>query len=184
MLDMGFEPDIRHIVFNCHMKQGAERQTVLFSATFPKPIQILARDFLIDFVHLQVGKVGSTTENIVQLIKQVEYRDKYNELEKDCQACDKDGLTIVFCEKKRTCQEVGDFLWGKGFACVCIHGDKEQWEREKALKEFKSGAMTILVATEVAARGLDVDNVKTVINFELPQDFDSYVHRIGKALCA
>jgi ATP-dependent RNA helicase DDX3X len=180
MLDMGFEPDIRHIVHKCNMPPAAERQTTLFSATFPKEIRRLASDFTRAYCFLQVGKIGSTTENITQTVKFVEAGDKMRELEKDIELYAEQGTTIVFTETKRACERVGTFLWDKGKWATSIHGDKEQWQREAALKEFKAGKMKILVATDVAARGLDVDGIAHVINYELPMSFDSYVHRIGR----
>ncbi|RCK58171.1 ATP-dependent RNA helicase DED1 [Candida viswanathii] len=179
MLDMGFEPQIRHIVEECDMPEVADRQTLMFSATFPRDIQMLARDFLKDYVFLSVGRVGSTSENITQKILYVEDEDKKSVI-LDLLSANENGLTIVFTETKRMADQLADFLYDQGFPATAIHGDRSQYEREKALAAFKNGAAPILVATAVAARGLDIPNVGHVINFDLPSDIDDYVHRIGR----
>ncbi|RCK64281.1 ATP-dependent RNA helicase DED1 [Candida viswanathii] len=179
MLDMGFEPQIRHIVEECDMPEVADRQTLMFSATFPRDIQVLARDFLKDYVFLSVGRVGSTSENITQKILYVEDEDKKSVI-LDLLSANENGLTIVFTETKRMADQLADFLYDQGFPATAIHGDRSQYEREKALAAFKNGAAPILVATAVAARGLDIPNVGHVINFDLPSDIDDYVHRIGR----
>ena len=182
MLDMGFENQIRYIVEQCDMPPANERQSLLFSATFPKEIQHLARDFLNDYIFLSVGKVGSTSENITQKIIYVEDGDKESTL-LDILAADEEsgnGLTLVFVETKRMADILSDYLYSNNFPANSIHGDRTQREREKALEMFKSGREPILVATAVAARGLDIPNVTHVINFDLPGDIDDYVHRIGR----
>ncbi|KAI5952633.1 DED1 [Candida jiufengensis] len=179
MLDMGFEPQIRHIVQECDMPNVEDRQTLMFSATFPRDIQMLARDFLKDYIFLSVGRVGSTSENITQKILYVEDDEKKSVI-LDLLNADPTGLTIVFTETKRMADNLADFLYDQGFPATAIHGDRSQYEREKALAAFKNGAAPILVATAVAARGLDIPNVSHVINYDLPSDIDDYVHRIGR----
>ena len=179
MLDMGFEPQIRHIVQECDMPDVQDRQTLMFSATFPTDIQMLARDFLKDYIFLSVGRVGSTSENITQKILYVEDEEKKSVL-LDLLSAGDAGLTIIFTETKRMADNLADFLYDQGFPATAIHGDRSQYEREKALAAFKSGAAPILVATAVAARGLDIPNVAHVINYDLPSDIDDYVHRIGR----
>ena len=179
MLDMGFEPQIRHIVEDCDMPGVTERQTLMFSATFPHEIQHLAHDFLNNYVFLSVGRVGSTSENITQKIMYVEDMDKKSAL-LDMLDVSHRGLTLVFVETKRMADQLTDFLIGQNFNATAIHGDRTQFERERALKSFKSGVTDILVATAVAARGLDIPNVTLVVNFDLPGDIDDYVHRIGR----
>jgi ATP-dependent RNA helicase DDX3X len=180
MLDMGFENQIRYIVEDCDMPPANERQSLLFSATFPTEIQHLARDFLNDYIFLSVGKVGSTSENITQKILYVDEEDKEPTL-LDILASDEDvGLTLVFVETKRMADILSDFLYSHNLPATSIHGDRSQREREKALELFKSGRSPILVATAVAARGLDIPNVTHVINYDLPGDIDDYVHRIGR----
>ncbi|CAJ1078897.1 DEAD-box helicase 3 X-linked a isoform X10 [Xyrichtys novacula] len=197
MLDMGFEPQIRRIVEQDTMPPKGIRQTMMFSATFPKEIQILARDFLEDYIFLAVGRVGSTSENITQKVVWVEETDKRSFLldllnatvipsevqENVTEAPEKpgkDSLTLVFVETKKGADALEDFLYREGYACTSIHGDRSQRDREEALHQFRSGRCPILVATAVAARGLDICNVKHVINFDLPSDIEEYVHRIGR----
>ncbi|EDK44554.1 ATP-dependent RNA helicase ded1 [Lodderomyces elongisporus NRRL YB-4239] len=179
MLDMGFEPQIRHIVQECDMPDVQDRQTLMFSATFPRDIQMLARDFLKDYIFLSVGRVGSTSENITQKVLYVEDEEKKSVI-LDLLNANSEGLTIVFTETKRMADNLADFLYDQGFPATAIHGDRSQYEREKALAAFKSGQAPILVATAVAARGLDIPNVSHVINYDLPSDIDDYVHRIGR----
>ncbi|XP_051912879.1 ATP-dependent RNA helicase DDX3X-like isoform X1 [Hippocampus zosterae] len=197
MLDMGFEPQIRRIVEQDTMPPKGNRQTMMFSATFPKEIQILARDFLDDYIFLAVGRVGSTSENITQKVVWVEESDKRSFLldllsatvipsevqdnaGENMEKPGKDSLTLVFVETKKGADALEDFLYREGYACTSIHGDRSQRDREEALNQFRSGKCPILVATAVAARGLDISNVKHVINFDLPSDIEEYVHRIGR----
>uniref|UniRef100_A0A3Q0TA83 RNA helicase n=1 Tax=Amphilophus citrinellus TaxID=61819 RepID=A0A3Q0TA83_AMPCI len=180
MLDMGFEPQIRRIVEQDTMPPKGIRRTMMFSATFPKEIQILARDFLEDYIFLAVGRVGSTSENITQKVVWVEETDKRSFLLDLLNATGKDSLTLVFVETKKGADALEDFLYREGYACTSIHGDRSQRDREEALHQFRSGRCPILVATAVAARGLDICNVKHVINFDLPSDIEEYVHRIGR----
>ncbi|XP_006134021.1 ATP-dependent RNA helicase DDX3X isoform X3 [Pelodiscus sinensis] len=195
MLDMGFEPQIRRIVEQDTMPPKGVRHTMMFSATFPKEIQMLARDFLDEYIFLAVGRVGSTSENITQKVVWVEESDKrsflldlLNATGKDClgefqhssDCSGKDSLTLVFVETKKGADSLEDFLYHEGYACTSIHGDRSQRDREEALHQFRSGRSPILVATAVAARGLDISNVKHVINFDLPSDIEEYVHRIGR----
>ena len=203
MLDMGFEPQIRRIVEQDNMPPAGARQTLMFSATFPKEIQMLARDFLRDYIFLAVGRVGSTSENITQKIVWVEEMDKRSFL---LDLMDASGLgskdldgeasrTLVFVETKKGADQLDEFLYREGFPVTSIHGDRTQREREEALRRsvtyydshdtqqcflicrFKTGQTPIIVATAVAARGLDIPNVKHVINFDLPGDVEEYVHR-------
>ncbi|KAH8104072.1 putative DED1-ATP-dependent RNA helicase [Cristinia sonorae] len=180
MLDMGFEPQIRRIVQGEDMPGVQERQTLMFSATFPRDIQILARDFMKDYVFLSVGRVGSTSENITQKIEYVEDNDKRSVLLDLLVSQGDPGLTLVFVETKRMADMLSDFLYNNRIAATSIHGDRSQREREMALQTFRNGRTPVLVATAVAARGLDIPNVTHVINYDLPSDIDDYVHRIGR----
>ncbi|XP_062390247.1 DEAD-box helicase 3 X-linked a isoform X4 [Sardina pilchardus] len=197
MLDMGFEPQIRRIVEQDTMPPKGVRHTMMFSATFPKEIQILARDFLEEYIFLAVGRVGSTSENITQKVVWVEESDKRSflldllnatvipsEVQENAgeapERPGKDSLTLVFVETKKGADALEDFLYREGYACTSIHGDRSQRDREEALHQFRSGRCPIMVATAVAARGLDISNVKHVINFDLPSDIEEYVHRIGR----
>ncbi|KAF9426390.1 DEAD-box ATP-dependent RNA helicase [Podila epigama] len=182
MLDMGFEPQIRRLVEKEDMPGVNERHTLMFSATFPRDIQLLARDFLRDYIFLSVGRVGSTSENITQKIEYVEDEDKRSVLLDILHAQPKGdlGLTLIFVETKRMADSLSDFLLNQNFPATSIHGDRTQQERERALDMFRSGRCPIMVATAVAARGLDIPNVTHVISYDLPMDIDDYVHRIGR----
>ena len=179
MLDMGFEPQIRRIVEQEDMPGVQGRQTLMFSATFPRDIQMLARDFLRDYIFLSVGRVGSTSENITQSVEYVEDVDKRSVL-LDILHTHGAGLTLIFVETKRMADSLSDFLINQNFPATSIHGDRTQRERERALEMFRNGRCPILVATAVAARGLDIPNVTHVVNYDLPTDIDDYVHRIGR----
>uniref|UniRef100_A0A914VPG2 RNA helicase n=1 Tax=Plectus sambesii TaxID=2011161 RepID=A0A914VPG2_9BILA len=181
MLDMGFEPQIRQIVDLSDMPRKGERITAMFSATFPKEIQVLAQDFLMpNYVFLAVGRVGSTSENIMQKIVWVEEHEKRSFLMDLLDAGERSALTLTFVETKRGAADLAWYLQREGYNVVAIHGDLKQFEREKHLDTFRTGQAPILVATAVAARGLDIPNVKHVINYDLPNDIDEYVHRIGR----
>ncbi|SOV75539.1 RNA helicase, putative [Plasmodium sp. gorilla clade G3] len=199
MLDMGFSPQIRSIVNDYDMPGNdndvhtsenkveykkycndiIKRQTIMFSATFRKEIQVLAKEYLCKYTFLLVGKVGSTNEYIKQNLVFVEEENKCNYL-LNLLAENNNGLTILFVETKRKADIIERFLSNQKLNAVCIHGDKSQDERERALKLFKRGIKNILVATDVAARGLDISNIKHVINFDLPSNIDDYIHRIGR----
>ncbi|KAI4344114.1 hypothetical protein L6164_011382 [Bauhinia variegata] len=186
MLDMGFEPQIRKIVEQMDMPPPGVRQTLLFSATFPNDIQKLASDFLSNYIFLAAGRVGSSSELIMQKVELVQDIDKRNHLldllhsQRANGAHGKQALTLVFVATKKGADALQFWLSNKGFPAIAIHGDKVQLERERALKSFKTGATPVLVATDVASRGLDIPHVSHVINFDLPKDIDDYVHRIGR----
>ncbi|BBN01515.1 ATP-dependent RNA helicase DDX3X [Marchantia polymorpha subsp. ruderalis] len=186
MLDMGFEPQIRRIVEQMDMPTAGQRQTMLFSATFPREIQRLAADFLSNYIFLAVGRVGSSTDLIVQRVEFVADYEKRSMLmdlihaQAANQTTGQAALTLVFVETKRGADALEDWLCRMGFPATTIHGDRSQTEREQALRSFRTGQTPILVATDVAARGLDIPHVAHVVNFDLPNDIDDYVHRIGR----
>ncbi|CAD6888439.1 unnamed protein product [Tilletia controversa] len=180
MLDMGFEPQIRRIVEGEDMPGVMERQTLMFSATFPRDIQVLAKDFLKEYVFLSVGRVGSTSENITQKVEYVEDDDKRSVLLDILTAMTTGGLTLIFVETRRMADMLTNFLLSQRVSATSIHGDRTQRERERALELFRSGQTPVMVATAVASRGLDIPNVTHVVNYDLPSDIDDYVHRIGR----
>jgi len=183
MLDMGFEPQIRQIIDQRDCPRKEHRQTIMFSATFPKPIQKLAQDFLKhDNIMIQVGRLGSSNTDIKQIVKHVEGRDKNDMLLTDLKARAqyKQEKTLIFVETKKGVDDVCYFLRRNGFAAESIHGDHVQNQREAALRNFKSGRVPILIATSVAARGLDINDVAHVIEYDLPSNIDDHVHRIGR----
>jgi superfamily II DNA/RNA helicase len=165
MLDLGFLPDVEKIFTSTPNRQ----QTMLFSATMPGDIIALARRFMNQPVHIRTqdnedeGAVVSKIEMLARIL-QSEGR----------------GPTIVFCRTKRTCQKTADDLLERGFRSDTIHGDLGQGAREKALNDFKAGKSDVLVATDVAARGIDIDGITHVVNYQCPEDEKTYVHRIGR----
>ncbi|GES77142.1 DEAD/DEAH box RNA helicase [Rhizophagus clarus] len=180
MLDMGFETDIRKIVQKSDLCDDGTRQTLMFSATFPNPIRKLAADFLAEnFFFLKVGRVGGTTSDITQKIMYVEDQNKRNSLV-ELLLKQPPSRTLIFVETKRGADSLDDFLYNQNFPTTSIHGDRNQREREDALIAFKTGKSPILIATAVAARGLDIKNVMHVINYDLCNEIDEYVHRIGR----
>merc|ERR1719166_740180 len=184
MLDMGFEPQVRQIVEKTGMGRNSQfpRQSMMFSATFAPEVQHMARDFLNDYVFITVGRVGSASELITQQVVYAgELKQKVRELEKAINThLPKDGLAVVFVETKRAADTLELELHQGGVAVTAIHGDRSQSEREEALHAFRTGANPVLVATDVAARGLDIPNVPLVVNFDMPKQIDDYVHRIGR----
>lgn len=175
MLDLGFMPAIRKIM----AKVPAKRQTALLSATMPKPIRALANDFLSNPVEVAVETVAKPIELIDQSVILVDRSSKRRILTDMLSARDVERA-IVFTRTKRGADKVTRFLADAGLSAAAIHGNKSQNQRTKALDAFKHGSVTILVATDIAARGIDVDNVSHVVNFELPNIPESYVHRIGR----
>lgn len=177
MLDMGFEPQIRRIV----QEEGMPitRQTFMFSATFPVEIQRLAGDFMKDYHFIAVGRVGAASKDVTQRIEWVEEKDKID-FTLDFLSRVPEGLVLIFTETKRGADLLEDVLIRNNLPASSIHGDKSQREREEALRMFKTAQTPILVATDVAARGLDIPNVTQVINYDLPSNVDDYVHRIGR----
>ncbi|XP_067889177.1 probable ATP-dependent RNA helicase DDX4 isoform X1 [Heterodontus francisci] len=180
MLDMGFEPDMRKLVNSFDMPPKQNRQTLMFSATFPEEIQRLAADFMKgDYLFLAVGQVGGACGDVQQSILQV---DQYSKRNKLVEILTNIGIerTMVFVDTKRKADFLATFLCQEKFPTTSIHGDREQREREIALGDFRTGKCPVLVATAVAARGLDIEHVQHVINFDLPSTIDEYVHRIGR----
>ncbi|XP_049611486.1 probable ATP-dependent RNA helicase DDX4 [Syngnathus scovelli] len=180
MLDMGFEPDMRRLVGSPGMPPKENRQTLLFSATYPEDIQRLAADFLkTDYLFLAVGIVGGACSDVEQTFVQVTKFSKREQL-LDLLKTTGNERTMVFVETKRQADFIATFLCQEQLPTTSIHGDREQREREQALADFRTGKCPILVATSVAARGLDIPDVQHVVNFDLPNNIDEYVHRIGR----
>lgn len=179
MLDMGFGPEIKKIIENFSMPGKTQRQTLMFSATFPQEIQKLAADYLNDYLFLSVGVVGGANTDVNQHVFEVDRLQKRDKLVEILNESGTDK-TLVFVEQKRNADFLASYLSQTGFPTTSIHGDRLQKEREEALLDFKRGNAPILIATSVAARGLDIPAVKHVINYDLPQSIDEYVHRIGR----
>lgn len=177
MLDLGFLPDIEKIMKALTHKH----QTMLFSATMPGPILTLARSFLHKPVHIRAESADSsaTHASTRQVVFQAHRMDKESITARILQARGR-GKTIIFARTKRTAAQVAEDLGARGFSVGSVHGDMGQPARERSLNAFRSGAIEILVATDVAARGIDIDDVTHVINYQTPDEPMTYVHRIGR----
>ena len=178
MLDMGFLPDVERIV----AKVPAQRQTMLFSATMPGQIVSLARRYMEKPTHIRavdINDEAATVDAIEQHVWRAHPMDKMEVVARVLQANNRQ-LAIIFSRTKRRAQRIVDDLTERGFAVGAIHGDLSQGAREQALRAFRSGKIDVLAATDVAARGIDIDNVSHVINYECPDDEKTYVHRIGR----
>lgn len=179
MLDLGFLPDIERII----KLVPEQRQTMLFSATMPGEIVALSRRYLSRPTHVRAENSDADAEAAASKTTQFVYRthrmDKIEIVARLLQA-DGGGLVMVFCETKRACDMVSEQLREKGFAAAAVHGDLGQGQREQALRAFRNGKINVLVATDVAARGIDIDDVTHVVNYDCPQDDKTYVHRIGR----
>src|SRR5579875_1166457 len=177
MLDLGFLPDVERII---RLTPG-DRQTMLFSATMPADVVTLARRHMRHPTHVRAEGHGepAPAPGTRQHVFRTHQLDKIEVLARVLQARDR-GLTMVFCQTKRAADRVAGALAGRGFAVATVHGDLGQGQRERALRAFRSGKVDVLTATEVAARGLDVDDVTHVVNYECPDDEKIYVHRIGR----
>ena len=177
MLDLGFLPDVERIV----KLTPEQRQTMLFSATMPGDVVTLARRHMRRPTHIRAeghdepAPAPSTQQHVFR----AHQMDKIEVLARLLQARNR-GLTMVFCQTKRAADQVAGALATRGFAVATVHGDLGQGQRERALRAFRSGKVDVLTATEVAARGLDVDDVTHVVNYECPDDEKTYVHRIGR----
>ncbi len=177
MLDLGFLPDIEQVLAVVPQR----RQTMLFSATMPGPIITLARAFMAQPTHIRAELPAESVihRTTTQFVYRAHALDKVEMLARILQARGR-GLTMVFTRTKRTAAKVADDLAGRGFAAASVHGDLGQAAREQALRAFRSGKVDVLVATDVAARGIDVDGVTHVINYQCPEDEKTYIHRIGR----
>ena len=178
MLDLGFLPDVEKLL----ARTPASRHTMLFSATMPGPVVAMARRYMTQPTHIRASDPdddGATLKAIKQVVYRAHALDKVEMLARLLQARGR-GLTIVFARTKRTAAKVADDLAERGFAAGAIHGDLGQGAREQALRAFRSGKIDVLVATDVAARGIDVDDVTHVVNYQCPEDEKTYLHRTGR----
>ncbi|MFE5291023.1 DEAD/DEAH box helicase [Isoptericola sp. NPDC056618] len=178
MLDLGFLPDVEKIL----ARTPAVRHTMLFSATMPGPVVSMARRYMSQPTHIRAAEPdddGATVKNTRQVVYRAHALDKVEVLARLLQAEGR-GRTIVFARTKRTAAKVSDELRDRGFAAGAIHGDLGQGAREQALRAFRHGHIDVLVATDVAARGIDVDDVTHVVNYQCPEDERTYLHRIGR----
>ncbi|KAI1909797.1 ATP-dependent RNA helicase dbp2 [Ophidiomyces ophidiicola] len=179
MLDMGFEPQIRKIIGQIR----PDRQTCMWSATWPKEVRQLAHDFLHEYIQVYIGSQDLSANHritqVVEIVSDFEKRDRMiNHLERIMD--DKKSKVLIFTGTKRVADDITRFLRQDGWPALSIHGDKQQNERDWVLNEFKSGNSPIMVATDVASRGIDVRDISHVLNYDYPNNSEDYVHRIGR----
>ncbi|RLM86851.1 hypothetical protein C2845_PM04G29620 [Panicum miliaceum] len=177
MLDMGFEPQIQKIVDEI----PRTRQTLMYTATWPKEVTKIAGDLLRDPVQVNIGSIDELVANksITQYVEVIPPMDKQRRLEQILRDQERGSKIIIFCSTKKMCDQLARGI-GRSFNAVSIHGDKSQTERDNVLNQFRTGRAPILVATDVAARGLDIKDIRVVINYDFPTGIEDYVHRIGR----
>ncbi|XP_069172397.1 probable ATP-dependent RNA helicase vasa-like isoform X2 [Procambarus clarkii] len=180
MLDLGFSDDMLQLIQNPTMPAKGQRLTMMFSATYPEKVQECALDYLHNYLFLVVGSVGAANRDVKQEILHIDNVKKRDTLIKSIVNCKEGEKILVFVERKLQADFIGAFLITQGISATTIHGDRYQEQREEALSAFRTGVNNVLVATSVAARGLDIVGVEMVVNFDLPKTIDEYVHRIGR----
>ncbi|KKY29158.1 putative atp-dependent rna helicase dbp2 [Phaeomoniella chlamydospora] len=179
MLDMGFEPQIRKILGQIR----PDRQTCMWSATWPKEVRQLASDFLNDFIQVNIGSMDlSANHRITQIVEVVSDFEKREKMTKHLEKImdDRSNKVLIFTGTKRVADDITRFLRQDGWPALSIHGDKQQQERDWVLNEFKTGNSPIMVATDVASRGIDVRDITHVLNYDYPNNSEDYIHRIGR----
>ncbi len=179
MFDMGFEPQVMKIVSNVR----PDRQTVLFSATFPRQMEALARKILVRPVEIVVGARSVVAEEITQIVEVRSDETKFVrllELLGELYDTDEDARTLIFVDRQEAADSLLRDLMRRGYPCMSIHGGKDQIDRDSTISDFKNGVVPVLVATSVAARGLDVKQLKLVVNYDCPNHMEDYVHRVGR----
>jgi ATP-dependent RNA helicase RhlE len=175
MLDMGFAPDVRRIL----AALPDRRQTMLFSATISREVDALARRAMAGHASVEIGRRAQTADGIEHVIVAVDKAQKRGVLAKILRARP-EGQTLVFTRTKYGADKLVTYLRHEGIAANALHGDKAQSQRQRTLDAFRSGTADTLVATDIAARGIDVDNIRMVVNFDVPNDAEVYVHRVGR----
>ncbi|CAO2833208.1 unnamed protein product [Amaranthus hypochondriacus] len=177
MLDMGFEPQIRKIV----KEVPTRRQTLMYTATWPKEVRKIAADLLSNPVQVNIGNSDILVANkaITQYVEVLPYNEKQRRLEQILRSQEPGSRIIIFCATKKMCDQLARNL-SRPYGATAIHGDKSQGERDHVLNQFRTGKSPVLVATDVAARGLDVKDVRVVVNYDFPTGIEDYVHRIGR----
>lgn len=179
MLDMGFEPQLRKIVDQIR----PDRQTLMWSATWPKEVQQLGKDYLHDYIQVNIGSMNlSASHNVKQVIEICTEAEKRDRLIYHLSKIMENGenKTLIFTQTKKTADEITRYLRKDGWPALAIHGDKSQSERDWVMREFRTGNSPVMIATDIAARGLDVKDIKYVINYDFPTNIEDYVHRIGR----
>lgn len=178
---MGFEDQMKEIVFSKEMPEKSTRVNLMFSATIPQDVINVSQGFMNDsYLKTSSGKnnVGNANANVKQIIEYVEDNNKIAKLHEIFQTIQ--GNAIIFLETKRSVDNLENLLEKRNYNCVAIHGDKPQTKRQEAIKYFSIGEVPILIATDVASRGLDFPSVSYVFNFDMPNNIEDYIHRIGR----
>jgi ATP-dependent RNA helicase RhlE len=176
MMDMGFWPDVRRIVQT--LPDSAARQTLLFSATMPEEVMKLADEVVIDAKYVQIGPAGGPAKSITHTIETVAAAEKTEWLARFLRRTD--GPVLVFMRTKSGAERLARKLASLGLKAAALHADRTQQQRTQAVEGFRSGSYRVLVATDVAARGLDIDGITHVVNYEVPSSREAYVHRVGR----
>lgn len=176
MFDMGFEPQVMRIVDNVR----PDRQTVMFSATFPRQMEALARRILNKPIEVQVGGRSVVCKDIDQNVVVLEDDMKFYKLLELLGMYQEQGSIIVFVDKQENADSLLKDLMKAGYACMSLHGGIDQYDRDSTITDFKSGKVRLLIATSVAARGLDVKDLIVVVNYDCPNHYEDYVHRCGR----
>lgn len=178
MLDMGFSDQLNQIAFDCDLPASKYRQNLLFSATFDNAVKKIATNYINNPLTVYSEEETTTNQNIEQRFEKVANRDKLSLLHNCLQQIK--GITMVFVQTKRGCDWLYNQMINANYNVICIHGDKSQEQRNRAIKDFKTGRIPIMICTDVASRGLDFPKVEYVFNFDMPSNIDDYVHRIGR----
>jgi ATP-dependent RNA helicase RhlE len=176
MMDMGFWPDVRRIVAS--LPDAAARQTLLFSATMPEDVMTLADEVVRDAKYVQIGSAGGPAKSITHTVENVAASEKTEWLARFLRRTD--GPVLVFVRTKSGAERLGRKLAAFGLKAAALHADRTQAQRSQAVEGFRSGRYRVLVATDVAARGLDIDGITHVVNYEVPSNRETYVHRVGR----
>lgn len=176
MLDMGFEPQLKKII----AKTNPDRQTLMWSATWPREVKRLAESYMTNYCQITIGSEDLKTNTKIKQEVYIVKESEKNNLLIDTLKSRKNEKIIIFSNKKRTCDNLEELLYKNGFKATAIHGDKSQNIRDRIIADFRSGYKNILIATDVAARGLDIKDVMLVINYDFPNNIEDYVHRIGR----
>ena len=175
MLDMGFKDDLDNIL----SRAPEERNTLLFSATMPKEVERIAKNYMSDAIRIQIGTRNQGTDNVSHFYYLVQAKDRYAALKRIADYYP-DIYAIVFCRTKIETQDVADKMIRDGYSADCLHGDLSQAQRDHVMNRFRHKNIQLLIATDVAARGLDVNDLTHVINYNLPDELEQYVHRSGR----
>lgn len=177
MLDMGFEPQIRKLLLDIR----PDRQTIMTSATWPPGVRRLAQSYMNNPVQVYVGTLDlAATHTVTQHIEVIDEDDKYMRVMNFVKNMGPNDKAIIFCGRKTRADDLSSEFVLTGINCTSLHGDREQADREQALEDIKSGDVRILIATDVASRGLDIEDITHVVNYDFPRNIEEYVHRVGR----